>query len=150
MQIVHGRVFDDLTVRVTAAAADYEVDKDRQDRIRRPHGAAVHRGLDLPAIGGRRHVEKARHAWRTPARAAVRRLRSNQIGECRYCKAAVTSGKFDWVLSHIEQDQDDEGGGQAKVPAAPDATLRCRSAARSSEGCWPACCRIEDRTIRND
>jgi hypothetical protein len=28
----------------------------------------------------------------------------NQIGECRYCKAAVTSGKFDWVVSRIEQD----------------------------------------------
>jgi hypothetical protein len=28
----------------------------------------------------------------------------NQVGECRFCKAAVTSGKFDWVVSRIEQD----------------------------------------------
>jgi hypothetical protein len=27
-----------------------------------------------------------------------------QIGECRYCKAAVTSGKFDWVVSRIDQE----------------------------------------------
>ena len=32
-----------------------------------------------------------------------------QIGECRYCKAAVTSGKFDWVVSRIEQEEDDSG-----------------------------------------
>ena len=30
----------------------------------------------------------------------------NQIGECKYCKAAVTSGRFDWVLSRIEQAED--------------------------------------------
>jgi hypothetical protein len=33
-----------------------------------------------------------------------------QIGECRFCRAAVTSGKFDWVVSRIEQEDDDEGG----------------------------------------
>jgi len=33
-----------------------------------------------------------------------------QIGECRYCKAAVTSGKFDWVVSRIEQEDDGPGG----------------------------------------
>jgi ribosomal protein L37AE/L43A len=26
-------------------------------------------------------------------------------GECKYCKAKVTSGEFDWVLSRIEQDE---------------------------------------------
>jgi hypothetical protein len=30
----------------------------------------------------------------------------NQIGQCHYCKAAVTSGKFDWVLSRIEQEEE--------------------------------------------
>jgi len=34
-----------------------------------------------------------------------------QIGQCRYCKAAVTSGRFDWVLSHIEQEDAVQGGG---------------------------------------
>ena len=33
-----------------------------------------------------------------------------QIGECRYCKAAVTSGKFDWVVSRIEQEDGIDGG----------------------------------------
>jgi hypothetical protein len=34
-----------------------------------------------------------------------------QIGECRYCKAAVTSGKFDWVVSRIEQEDATDGTG---------------------------------------
>jgi hypothetical protein len=33
-----------------------------------------------------------------------------QTGECRYCKAAITSGKFDWVLSRIEQEDEPQGG----------------------------------------
>jgi hypothetical protein len=41
-----------------------------------------------------------------------------QIGECRYCKAVITSGKFDWLLSRIEQEDqaqagDDRGGGSS-------------------------------------
>jgi hypothetical protein len=41
----------------------------------------------------------------------------NQIGECRYCKVAVTSGKFDWVVSRIEQDDSGSstGGGQGML-----------------------------------
>ena len=33
-------------------------------------------------------------------------LDMNQIGECKYCQAAVTSGRFDWVLSRIEQEDE--------------------------------------------
>jgi hypothetical protein len=36
-------------------------------------------------------------------------LEINQVGECRYCKAAVTSGRFDWVLSRIEQENEYSG-----------------------------------------
>ena len=37
-------------------------------------------------------------------------LSLTQIGECRYCKAAVTSGKFDWVVSRIDQEEASTGG----------------------------------------
>ena len=60
--IVHGRVFDDITVRISASAADFEVDKDNRivfgDRV----GASLHGGLDVPALGGRRHDAEAGHA----------------------------------------------------------------------------------------
>jgi hypothetical protein len=39
-----------------------------------------------------------------------------QIGECRYCKAAVTSGKFDWVVSRIAQEE--SGGYEAPLQDA--------------------------------
>ena len=29
----------------------------------------------------------------------------NMVGDCKYCKAKVTTGDFDWVLSKIEQDE---------------------------------------------
>jgi hypothetical protein len=38
-----------------------------------------------------------------------------QIGECRYCKAAVTSGKFDWVVSRIDQEDEDSAGTGASL-----------------------------------
>jgi hypothetical protein len=38
-----------------------------------------------------------------------------QIGECRYCKAAVTSGKFDWVVSRIDQEDDATAGTGASL-----------------------------------
>jgi hypothetical protein len=41
-----------------------------------------------------------------------------QIGECRYCKAAVTSGKFDWVVSRIDQEDADSDGNSQDNPAA--------------------------------
>ena len=48
----------------------------------------------------------------------------NQIGECRYCKAAVTSGKFDWVVSRIEQDEPGLQGGEGPGAAGRDVALQ--------------------------
>jgi hypothetical protein len=36
-----------------------------------------------------------------------------QLGECRYCKAAITSGGFDWAVSRIEQEDGEAGAGSA-------------------------------------
>lgn len=36
-------------------------------------------------------------------------LQINQAGICEYCKAKVTSGEFDWILSRIEQDEAYQG-----------------------------------------
>ena len=30
-------------------------------------------------------------------------LSVNEVGSCKYCDAAVTSGNFDWVLTRIDQ-----------------------------------------------
>jgi predicted amidophosphoribosyltransferase len=36
-------------------------------------------------------------------------LKINMAGRCEYCQAEVTSGRFDWVLSRIEQDEAYDG-----------------------------------------
>jgi predicted lipid-binding transport protein (Tim44 family) len=110
VQIVHGRVFDDLTVRITAAAADYEVDPAGKivfgDRTVRPFTEdwTFQRSVGVATLNKPGTLENTCPSCGAP-------VSLNQIGECRYCKAAVTSGKFDWVVSHIEQDEAGGGGG---------------------------------------
>jgi hypothetical protein len=109
VQIVHGRVFDDLTVRITAAAADYEVDPAGKivfgDRTVRPFTEdwTFQRSVGVATLNKPGTLENTCPSCGAP-------VSLNQIGECRYCKAAVTSGKFDWVVSHIEQDEATGGG----------------------------------------
>jgi predicted lipid-binding transport protein (Tim44 family) len=107
--IVHGRVFDDLTVRITAAAADFEIDKDNRivfgDRTVRPFTEdwTFQRSVGVATTQKPGTLENTCPNCGAP-------VALTQIGECRYCKAAVTSGKFDWVVSRIEQDEAGEGG----------------------------------------
>jgi predicted lipid-binding transport protein (Tim44 family) len=108
VRVIHGRVFDDLTVRVTAAAADYEVDKNDKivfgDRSVRPFKEdwTFQRSVGVASSNKPGTLENTCPSCGAP-------VSLTQIGECRYCKAAVTSGKFDWVVSRIEQ-EDSAGG----------------------------------------
>ena len=103
MRVVHGRVFDDLTVRITAACADFEIDKDGRivfgDRTVRPFSEewTFQRSTGATTSGKPGTLENTCPGCGAP-------VSLTQIGECRYCKAAVTTGKFDWVVSRIEQE----------------------------------------------
>jgi predicted lipid-binding transport protein (Tim44 family) len=114
--IVHGRVFDDVTVRITASAADFEIDKDNRivfgDRTVRPFTEdwTFQRSVGVTTTQKPGTLESTCPRCGAP-------LALTQIGECRYCKAAVTSGKFDWVVSRIEQD-DMVSGDAAFTPNA--------------------------------
>ncbi len=109
IRVVHGRVFDDLTVRISAAAADFEIDKDNKivfgDRQVRPFNEQWTFQRSVGAITSNKPGTLENTCPRCGAPLAL-----TQIGECRYCKAAVTSGKFDWVVSRIEQEQEGSGG----------------------------------------
>ncbi len=117
LQIVHGRVFDDLTVRITAAAADYEVDPAGKivfgDRTVRPFSEdwTFQRSVGVATLNKPGTLENTCPSCGAP-------VSLNQIGECRYCKAAVTSGKFDWVVSHNEQDEVTGNGSGGGNPGA--------------------------------
>jgi len=102
--IVHGRVYDDITVRISAAAADFEVDKDNRivfgDRVVRPFTEdwTFQRSVGVATTQKPGTLENTCPNCGAP-------ISLTQIGECRYCKAAVTSGKFDWVVSRIAQEE---------------------------------------------
>jgi predicted lipid-binding transport protein (Tim44 family) len=108
VKVVHGSAFDDVTVRVTATCADYEVDE-RTNRVifgsRTPSSFTEYwtfqRSVDARTTD-KRILDKVCPNCGAP-------LQINQIGECHYCNAAVTSGRFDWVLSRIEQEEDYSG-----------------------------------------
>jgi len=107
VRVIHGRVFDDLTVRINAAAADFDVDKDGKvvfgDHTVRPFREdwTFQRSVGVATSDKPGTLENTCPSCGAP-------VVLTQIGECRYCKAAVTSGKFDWVVSRIEQDDDSD------------------------------------------
>jgi hypothetical protein len=115
MRVVHGRVFDDLTVRIAAASSDYEVDAAGRvvfgDRSVHPFTEewTFQRSVGVATSNKGGTLENTCPSCGAP-------LALTQIGECRYCKAAVTSGKFDWVVSRIEQ----EDGNGTFIGAAAD------------------------------
>jgi predicted lipid-binding transport protein (Tim44 family) len=108
VKVVHGSALDDVTVRVTATCADYEVDEQTGKMIfgsRDPSQFTEYwtfqRSVGVQTTS-RSTLDKVCPNCGAP-------LEINQVGECRYCKAAVTSGRFDWVLSRIEQEDDYAG-----------------------------------------
>jgi predicted lipid-binding transport protein (Tim44 family) len=97
------RFYDAITVRLRATGLDYTVAEDG-NRI----------------VSGSNSRERAYTEYWTLIRGSGRSaptrtdkacsncgapLQVNMAGYCEYCKAKVTSGEFDWVLSKIEQDE---------------------------------------------
>jgi len=100
--VMSDKYFDALTVRIYASSLDYTISND---------------GRLLS--GSRSKVRQYSEYW-TFVRGAGRTgqptkttpncsncgapMKISMAGNCEYCKAKVTSGEFDWVLSRIEQD----------------------------------------------
>jgi predicted lipid-binding transport protein (Tim44 family) len=104
-RVGHSEGFDAVTIRVDAVCADYEVDENTGK-----------------LIFGSRHESPFAEYWTFQRSAGAQTkdggiiekvcpncgapLQINQVGECQYCRAAVTSGQFDWVLSRIDQENE--------------------------------------------
>jgi hypothetical protein len=100
--VMSDKYFDAITVRIYASSLDYTMSDD---------------GRLLS--GSRSKVRQYSEYW-TFVRGAGRTgqatkttpncsncgapMKISMAGNCEYCKAKVTSGEFDWVLSRIEQD----------------------------------------------
>jgi predicted lipid-binding transport protein (Tim44 family) len=101
-RISSDKFFDALTVRLFASSLDYTISDDG-DRV----------------VAGSRQKQRRYSEYWTLIRGSARKgptrtdpvcpscgapLRIEMAGHCEYCRAKVTSGDFDWVLSRIEQD----------------------------------------------
>ena len=106
-RVVSDRFFDAITIRVAASGLDYTLADD---------GGRV--------VSGSRSRDRVYTEYWTLIRGAARSgptrtdaacpncgaaLKINMAGTCEYCKAKISSGEFDWVLSRIEQDEVYEG-----------------------------------------
>jgi hypothetical protein len=101
-RVVSDRWFDAITLRVFASGLDYTLDG----------GGHVVAGSRSTARDYTEYWTLIRGSGRTgaPRTEAVcpncgAPLAINMTGHCTYCKAKVTTGEFDWVLSRIEQDE---------------------------------------------
>jgi predicted lipid-binding transport protein (Tim44 family) len=95
--------YDTITVRILASCADYDVD-DRTDKL----------------IRGNKEVGQWSEDWTFQRSSSAKTPQSggtlsdrcpncgapldlDLVGECKYCKAPVSSGNYDWVLARISQ-----------------------------------------------
>ncbi len=100
--------YDTITVRVRAACADYDVDE-QNERVLRGNkrvGQWTEDWTFQRAASATTPAEGGTMAAKCPNCGAP--LDLDLSGECKYCKAPVSSGAYDWVLARI-----------AQVPALP-------------------------------
>jgi hypothetical protein len=94
--------FDAITVRVYASGLDYHVTED---------GKVLSGSTTVPRryteywtlIRGAKKAGPSKGDRVCPQCGAP--LKIGMSGNCEYCRAKVTGGEFDWVLSRIEQDE---------------------------------------------
>jgi hypothetical protein len=101
-KVVRDRYYDAVTFRVWGTGPDYTIEQTsgkvvggdpRRDRPYTEYWTLI-RGA---GARGKPSTEKSCPNCGAP-------LAINMSGECEHCGAKVTSGRFDWVLSEIEQD----------------------------------------------
>ncbi len=101
-KVVRDRYYDAVTFRVWGTGPDYTVDQKSgkvvggDPRHDRPY---TEYWTLLRGAGARGKPSTEKNCPNCGAPLAI-----NQSGECEHCGAKVTSGRFDWVLSEIEQD----------------------------------------------
>ena len=106
VKLVSDRSYDALTLRVFATGRDFTLDARGGvvggDRSRPRDYSEYWTLIRGASVRGAPRADKA-----CPNCGAE--LHIAMSGQCEYCKARVTSGNFDWVLSKIEQDDSYEG-----------------------------------------
>ncbi|HEY8090615.1 MAG TPA: TIM44-like domain-containing protein, partial [Polyangiaceae bacterium] len=103
VRVASDKWFDAITVRLYGAGLDYVV-RDSDGKVM---SGSTHRERKYTEywtfIRGAGRTGPTRTAPECPSCGAP--LSVGMAGDCRYCRAKVTTGEFDWVLSRIEQDE---------------------------------------------
>ena len=104
VRATHDDNYDTISVRIDGSGIDYEVDDQTGKKV---YGDDKHDTSFTEywtfqrSAGAKTLVSGGITEQKCPNCGAP--LQVNQSGECRYCNAPVTSGKFDWVLARIDQ-----------------------------------------------
>lgn len=107
VRVTSDRFYDALTIRLRATSLDFTI-ADADGRIVAGSRNRRRRYTEYwTLIRGVNRKGTARSDATCPSCGAP--LAIEMAGNCAYCRARVTSGEFDWVLSRIEQDEVYEG-----------------------------------------
>jgi predicted lipid-binding transport protein (Tim44 family) len=102
-RVASDRWFDAITVRLSATGLDYVV-RDADGKVARGSTSRERPYTEYwTFLRGAAHTGPTRTAPECPSCGAP--MAVGMAGDCRYCRAKVTTGEFDWVLSRIEQDE---------------------------------------------
>lgn len=107
VKISTDRFFDSVTVRLRATGLDYTVTEDGSRVVSGSKSRERVYSEYWTLIRGSGRSSPTRTDRSCPNCGAP--LKINMAGHCEYCRAKVTSGEFDWVLSRIEQDESYQG-----------------------------------------
>jgi predicted lipid-binding transport protein (Tim44 family) len=97
------QTYDTITVRFLAACADYDINTDNNKIVRgdKHVGQWQEDWLFQRSSSATTKADGGTLAQRCPNCGAP--LDVDLAGECKYCKAPIMGGKYDWVLARIAQ-----------------------------------------------
>jgi predicted lipid-binding transport protein (Tim44 family) len=102
-RVASDKWFDAVTVRLYGTGLDYVV-RDSDGKVARGSTSRERPYTEYwTFLRGAARTGPTRTAAECPSCGAP--LAVGMAGDCRYCRAKVTTGEFDWVLSRIEQDE---------------------------------------------
>jgi predicted lipid-binding transport protein (Tim44 family) len=99
--------FESMTVRMYGSMIDYTMDEKTNRTVAGDSSSTRDFTEYWTFIRSANYSGNKKFDTGCPACGAP--LKISQAGHCEYCKALVTSGEFDWVLSQIEQDESYQG-----------------------------------------
>jgi predicted lipid-binding transport protein (Tim44 family) len=101
--VASDRWYDAITIRIFAEGLDYTIREGTDEVVSGRRSKPRRYSEYWTFVRSARAKPSSREKTQCPDCGAP--VEIEMTGQCRYCRAHVTSGEFDWVLSRIEQDE---------------------------------------------